>query len=421
MTRARAAVGLTLAAVVALVTAPGGSAAPAVAPPVHVARAFTARAEAYPMESAPGSRNTTVAVRQASTKATSSNPPVDAFARATAADLGLAEAYLGQQGPSADADTATAGDDDDVVVEESGSRMEVHVDPSPSSWASATGNASGSADQGTSGTIASRSTSDGSGNRLVATAASEVNDLTIGLLFLGSGRFDGRAEIDGTPAGARAEGLIRTSDATFAGVPIILGADGVRIDQSRIPDPLLQSSTATIQEWFGQGGYADIRVVQPKVEIAKDGSSARVSGGGVLLYFTNNDPAERYSLSYALLGGSAEAGLAGVLAQPTPDRDPPPTRPTIAKDVTFRPITAPPVAVAPDAIATVAVPSPVLTRHRGSQGVSLAVPWAGWVFALVLVAAGWATAGALRLPALAGPRRRLDRFVNDLADRYLRG
>lgn len=423
MTKARTA--MAVMALLLVGVGPSSRAAAVSGEPVHLGRAFTARAEAYPMESAPGTRDTEVPVRPAATRAVASNPPVDAFARAAAADLGLAEAYLGQQGPSADADTATEDGDDDVVVDDGSSHMEAHVDGSPRASANATGSAAGG-DPGSSGTVASASAADGAGARLVASAEAEVHDLAIGLLILGSGRFEARAEIDGTPGGGRAEGFIRTSDATFAGIPITLGAEGVQVDESRVPDPLLRSATAAIQEAFAPGGYADIRVVQPTVEVAEDGTSARVYGGSVRLYLTNNDPAERYFFSYTLLGGTAEVVLGGALSQPTPDRLPTvvtvPAPPPAALDTATVPaVVSTPTADSAGSAGSPATPTPELAFVAGTERVSLRVPWPGWVWVLVLVAGAWATAGALRLPPLAPTKHRLDSLVNDVADRYLRG
>lgn len=421
MSKARLVV--TVVGLLVTLAGPSGHAAVGAGPPVHVARAFTVRAEAYPMESAPGTQDTEVAARPAATRAVASNPPVDAFARAAAADLGLAEAYVGRQGPSADADTATEGDDDDVVVDDGGSHMEVHVDPAPKASADATGSAA-HGDPGRSGTVASASTADGSAARLVATAQAEFHDLAIGPFLLGSGRFEGRAEIDGTPGSGRAEGFIRTSDATFAGIPITLGADGVRVDERRVPDPLLGEATAAIQEAFAPGGFADIRVVQPKVEIAPDGTSARVYGGAVRLYFTNNDPVERYFFSYTLLAGTAEVVLGSALSQATPDRAPTtaaaPSRPPNTPATTADPAVASTPIARP--AGSPAAPSPELAVVTGTERVSLRTPWSAWAWVVVLpLALGWATAGALRLPPLATTKRRLDDVVDDLADRYLRG
>lgn len=398
-------------------TAPSGAAL-AASDPVHVARSFTVLAEAYPTQSAPGSQETEITVRPASTKAVASNPPVAAFARAIAADLGLAEAYLGSHGPAADADTATRGDEDDVVIDEGGSRMEAHVDQSPRAWSIARSNSADS-EPGGSGTVASASSATAGGRRILAIAAAEVHDFRAGPFVLGSGRFDGTASIDGTPGGGRASGLIRTSDATYDGIPITIGADGVRVDESRIPDPMLQAATAAIQEAFSPGGFADVRVVQPSVEIAEDGTSARVSGGGIHLFFTNNDPKERYFVSYTLLGGTATATLGGVLSQPTPDRLDAVVRPRVGRPAPPSSFSNP--APRPAATPAAVTPEPALTLASGSEQITLQSIWRGWILVLALVALGWTGAGALQLPALAPTRRRLDHLVGGLADRYLRG
>lgn len=416
MTRVRMVLVALLLVLVAATSSAGAGAA--ASGPVHAGRSFTVAGQAYPMESAPGSQQTTLEGRPASTRATVSNPPVDAFARAAAADLGLAEAYVGQQGPSTDADTATKGDDDDVVTDEDGTHLEAHVDPSPKARASATGS-SAKGDPATSGSMSSASMADGSGPQMVATAEAEIHDFRAGALLIGSGRFEGRATINGLPGGAAASGSIKTSDATFGGVPIIIGADGVRVDESRVPDPMLRQATAAIQEAFSPGGYLDVRVVQPKVEVAKDGTSARVYGGGVRVYLTNNDPAERYFFSYTLLGGSAEAVLGGTLSQPTPDRaevtsapKPPPLGFAAAAPVT------PPAAAGPS---RPVASEPELVLATGDERVVLPGMWPGWPWALAAIAAAWTIAGALHLRRFAPTRRRVDLFIDGLADRYLRG
>ena len=391
--------------------------------PVHAGRAFTARAEAFPVESAPGTRETEVAVRQLSTVAEVTNPPSNAFARAAANDMGLAEAYVGQQGPSADADTATTGGQPDVVVEEGGSRLEVHVEPAPRGRAAATGNATGDDTTG-SGTGSSTSDADGAGEQLVATAAAEINDLALGLLVIGSGRFDATAATNGAPGGATAAGAIRTSDATFADIPVTIGADGLQVDESRVPDALVGPTTAALQQAFSSGGYTDIRVVQPRVEVAEDGSSARVSGGGVFVFLTNNNPAERYFVSHTLLGGAVEVSFGGELAVPSAEPAAVPDEPAggAAPEGGGGRSTGPAPAPTPTPPATSPVAAgPELAYDEAGRRISLPVPWPGWIWFVVAVAVAWATAGVLRLPFAAGARGRLHHLGDAFADRYLRG
>lgn len=405
----------------------GRAVAPSQAAPFHTGRAFTAAAEAYPVESAPGSRETEVKVRQLSTTVEASNPPPDAFARAATNDMGLAEAYVGQQGPSANADTATAGGENDDVVSDGGNHLEAHVDPAPSALATATGNLVGD-DVTRSGTGSSASEADAAGEVLVATAEAEVNDLAIGLLVIGSGRFDARVEANGAPGGASGTGVVSTSDATFADIPVTIGTEGLQVDESRVPDALVGPTAAALQEAFSSGGYTDIRVVQPRVEVAEDGSSARVSGGGVFVFLTNNDPSERYFLSYTLLGGSASVAFGGELAVPTLAAEPaaaPPTPGEPADAGVGPPATGDGETAAPPGVPAepAAAPDPAveLAYDEGAQRVSLRVPWPGWVWALVLVALAWAVAGMLRLPFARGPRDRLRALSDGFADRYLRG
>jgi hypothetical protein len=421
MTRRWAVAGLLVLA--AATSVPVGAAPlPGDSPPVHAARAFVARAEAYPMESAPGTQETEVQARTASTRAVASNPPAAAFAEAATTDLGLAEAYVGRQGPSAGADTQVEGGAHDVTVDESGNHLEAHVDTAPTAWSQAIGNAP----DASSGSLSSRSDADGSGDRLVATVEAEANDVVLGALIVGSGRFDATVEANGVPGGARAAGTIRTSDATFGGVPVVIGADGLQVDEARVPPLVVPEATALVQETFSSGGYADIRVVQPKVEVAADGTSARVFGGGVRVMLTNNDPAQRYFITYTLLGGSAEVALGGDLGVPTPARpdDAAPAAPS-GSPATGGDGDGAGSGSGPDegagSPAPGAAPGEELTMARGEERIALRLPWTGRVWLLLAVAAAWAAALALRLGPLAGVRRRLADATDLFAERYARG
>ena len=397
-----------------------------VAGPFFADRAFTVRAEAYPLEPAPGTQDTEVAVRPAATQAVTTNPPVAAFARAAASDLGLAEAYFGQQGPSAAADTATENDPEDVVKDENGVHLEAHVDESPHSLAIAVGNG-GEAQGSPSGSFSSRSEAKGAGPSLIATVEAEANDVVIGPFVLGSGRFEAALSLDGTPDGAIGGGTITTSDATFAGVPIVIDEDGFTVDETRVPAPLVGQATDSIQEFFSPGGYADIRVVQPKVEIAEDGQSVRVSGGGVHVFFTNNDPKERYFAGFTMLGGDAMAALGSVLSQPTR------TVTVVTRPPTTAP--APPTSAAPSPVTTSPTPSTSIappptvdadlatqiSYDGGREVLDLRGIWPGLRWLVLAVFLLWAAVAVLQTPWLAGPRRSLAIRIDDFADRFTRG
>ena len=404
------------------------SAPPAPAAPAdgaHFAhRAFTARAEAYPLEPAPGTQDTEVAIRPSATTAAATNPPSAAFARAAATDLGLAEAYFGQQGPSVAADTSTQNDPRDVERDEDGFHLEAHVTDAPTAEAIARGDGDGSGTP--SGSFASRSDARGDGPVLTADAQAEANDVSLGPFVLGSGRYEASVRLDGTPEGASGSGTITTSDATFAGIPIVIESDGFRVDETRVPAPLLGEATAAVQEYFSPGGYADIRVVQPEVEVAEDGTSVRVSGGGVHVFFTNNDPTERYFLGFTMLGGDVLVALGGELGQPTDTVSPvaPPPSGAGAPGPPAAPAEpAPPIAPdAPPAPAPASAGEPVaISYDAGHEVLPLRGLWGGLVWVLLAVAIAWMTALALHTPWLSGPRRRIDDLLDGFADRYTRG
>lgn len=410
-------------ALVAAAVAVGGLLSPGsarAATPAFGDMAFSVRAEAFPVEPSPGTQDTELAIRASSTRASVTNPPVGGYAQATAVDLGLAEGYFGSQGPTVSADTATEGDDD-VQTTEGGTHLVAHVDRSPVAWSTAEGNAVGD-DTGGLGTVASRSSADGSGRRLVATAASEANNLVVGPLVIGSARYRAEAELDGTPDGARAFGVIEVSEATLAGVPVVLDHRGVSVDEERVPAPLVDEATGAVREILSPGGYMDVRVVQPRTEVADDGTFARASGGGIRVHLTSNDPTNNYFLTTTLLGGATEVFLGAELGVPTPD-----PLPVVAPD-THQAGPTPPAPAAASSSSPGEAPRPdepdreqlELARSGGEEVLGLESRWpAAWL--LLPLALAWIVAGALQLSPLTPARRRLSSATNRLADRYLRG
>lgn len=293
-----------LGVVLAAALVPGAPVIAGDAPDGLAGFAYTIEAEAYPAEPAPGSQNEPVAIRPNSSRIAIVNPPIDAYARAAQSDLGLAEGFFGPQGANAEADTTASDTPDEAVVDEGGAHLEARVTREPFAEALAEGSIGEPSGSGTSHVVGE--VADG---RLVATAEAEVKDLLVGPLLIGQGRFDARVEVDGTLDGAVAEGRITMSETSVNGIPVVVDTDGVRADESQLPASQVDAATEQVQAFFSQGGYSDIRVVQPNESVSDDGRSARVSGGGVLLFFTNNDPTNRYFLQFSLLGGSAFAEL----------------------------------------------------------------------------------------------------------------
>jgi hypothetical protein len=202
--------------------------------------------------------------------------------------------------------------------------------------------------------------------------------------------------------------------ASVNGTPVIIGADGVEVDQQKVPLELVSSATESVRAALAQGGYSDIRVVQPATEASPDGLRAAVRGGGLALYFTNNDPAENYFLRITFVG----VRLSVDLGPPVGGGAPPAGEPTPASGGTGGagvlgaagpagsvggPASGTPLAGAPA--------RPVLTSGRRTY--DLPAPWRGWPV-LVVLGAGAAVAGWVT-------RRRLLGWWDVNADRYLRG
>ena len=320
---------------------------------------------------------------------------------------------------NAEADTTSPETPGEVVVDEGGAHLEARVSTAPSGEALAEGSIGEPTGSGSS-----HATGELVDGALVATAEAEVKDFTIGPLLIGQGRFDALVVVDGTPGGAVAEGQITMSETSVNGVPVILDATGVRVDESQVPAPFVDEATAAIQESFSQGGFSDIRVVQPRESVSDDGMRAEVSGGGVLLHFTNNDPANRYFVTYTLLGGRAAIDIGAafdVVGTPLiaegpddPAAPPPSAAPPVASGGSSSSSDGSSVVAGDDAGDEVAL-DPQLTFNDGTDVVELQRIWPYWPWVLLAAATlilGWALAW------------RDDRFrdrVQTFADSYLRG
>jgi hypothetical protein len=391
---------------------PPSPTSPAAAP--FLARSFTIRADAFPVEPAPGTNETSVGVRPAGTRISVSNAPAAAYGRAAATDAGTIELYTGPPPPDtvAECDATAPNISRHATAAPGGMQLEAMCDTRPSARVVASGSGSG--------VSRSEAFGDGGGVALVAEALAVIDDAVVGPIRLGSVTYHAVARTTGDAGGATATGVVAVSDATVAGVPVTIGAGGVRVDKSKVPLDLVPAAADTVREVLSQGDYSDVRVVQPRTSVAPDGSRAEVSGGGVSVLGQNPDPANNYFLRLTLAGGSAlvalgsESPSAFPAVSDLPARDTP--LPDLARPGAVRP--APPAGADGSATASPPAASPapssdalalVASRHT----VTLSRPWSGWVWAVVAFALGGG--------ALFAQRRRLARWWDVAADRYVRG
>jgi hypothetical protein len=380
-------------------------------------RAFSVEVAAFPVEPAPGLNRTALGVRPAATRASLANPPATSYGRAAQYDLGTIELYTGPPSPETDAECATGSAN--IPEHAAASPQDMQLEATCSARPGADVRAVGRSYQSTglqADDVASRVTADGDGEAVTATAHVDVHDIGVGPLVIAGVTTTASASASGTPGGATAAGKVVATGATVNGTPVVIGADGVEVDRQRVPLEQVTAATAAVREALGQGGYSDIRVVQPAVDARPDGTHASVEGGGLTVYFTNNNPAQNYFLKVTFggvhlaidvgqsVGGSAPAPAAGpdVLA----------TVPGGGGSASGSPGGSEGVGGSmPAAQVPVARPRPVLTA--GHRTYDLPGPWRGWPV-LLAVGATAAVAGWLA-------RRQLLGWWNVNADRYLRG
>jgi hypothetical protein len=401
---------LGLGAVASAQQAPPTS--PAAAP--FLARSFTIRADAFPVEPAPGTNETSIGVRPAGTRISVSNAPAAAYGRAAATDAGTIELYTGPPPPStvAECDAAAPNIPRHATAAPGGMQLEATCDTRPSARVVASGTGSG--------VTRSEALGDGGGDALVAEARAVLDDTAVGPIRLGSVTYHAVARTTGRAGGATATGVVAVSDATVAGVPVTIGASGVRVDTSKVPLDLVPAAAEAVREALSQGDYSDVRVVQPRTTVAPDGSRAEVSGGGVSFFGQNPDPANNYFLRLTLAGGSALVALGSESRTALPaagDLPPPGTAlPEVARPGAVR------AAPRAGSVATATAPPPNQAPARSSDAlalvasrrtVTLSRPWSGWWWAIVTFVL---VAGAAFVQ-----RRRLARWWDAAADRYVRG
>ena len=274
------------------------------------ARAFSVEAAAFPVEPAPGLNQTALGVRPAATRAALSNPPAVAYGRAAALDLGTIELYTGPPPPESVAECDTGSDNvpDDATAAPLDMQLSARCTTAPAADVRAVARSFSSSGLETAG-LSSRVQADGGADAVVAEAVVSAHDVVLGPLVVGTVVQRASARADGRPGGATATARVSVSSASVAGTPVIIGPDGVEVDEERVPLELVPAATAAVRDALGQGGYTDIRVAQPVTEASPDGSSASVRGGGLSVLFTRNDPTENYFLRMTLAGASLSVDL----------------------------------------------------------------------------------------------------------------
>jgi hypothetical protein len=339
-----------------------------------------------------------------------------AYGRAAAYDAGTIELYTGPPPPEsvAECDTGSTNIPDSASAAPVGMQLDVKCDDRPG--VSATADASSYGASGlTVSSLHSTASADGSGDVVVSEANATVHGVGMGPLLVDTVTTHATARAGGTPGTAAAAGRVVASGASVNGTPVVISADGIEVDRQRVPVDLVAPATAAVRDALGQGGYADVRVVQPATEASADGTKASVRGGGLMLFFNRNDPAQNYFIRITFAGVDLAVNVGGPLAGPV-DGEAPPAAPPAGGDTgsnvlgTSGAAQAGVASAAPSAAAAPAV-RPVLTVGR--RAYDLPDAWQGWPV-LIAVAAAAAVAGWLT-------RRRLLGWWDANADRYLRG
>jgi hypothetical protein len=415
----RGAVGATVAVVSVLVIASAASGLAAsrrVGEFAMTTRSFSVQAEGFPVEPAPGMNATSLGIRPLGTRGSLSNAPPDAYGRATTTDLGTIELYTGPPpaGNTAECDATRPNLPRAAEAHPSGALLSATCTHRPSVSVSARAEGPRS-DSLRIATQSSHIAADGGGTALVATADVVLTDIDLGPLHIATARFRGRASANGRPRGASASGVVNAVDASVSGVPVVVGTGGVSVDRTRVPTDLVSSATDAVRAAMAQGGYSDVRIVQPRVAAARDGSSATVQGGGVLAFFSNNDPKNDYFLSLTLVGATLKAfvgapvgvgGRDGIVVGSTPA----PLSPAVAGGIGA-------VDTLPGSVAIPtsdsAAPGAALEPLVGRTTYEAPRPWRGaWVILALAI---------VMTAAVLGLRRRALPAWDDFATRFLRG
>ena len=404
-----------LLSMVAGLAALGVGVMPASAAPV-AHRAYDASALAVPVDPEAGSHGSPIPARLFTTRADVSNPPRAASARAARADLGLLEQFVPPQalGPAADASTRDRNNGHNARTTDGSAVYTAHADRSP--FATATATAAGAGSGALSmGTLRSTSVARLVGTRLTATADTTMSGVVIGPLSAGAASYHAVATTDGAHGGAHATGAVTVSEASVAGVPVVVTQDGVRVDSTKVPVGALDQAAQAVADAFARSGYFDVRLVQPIASSSKDGSGAEVSGGGLQLV-GRSDSDQTYFMAATLLSGDVSvaagdslAALGGVTSSGPALADPGATKPTPSMPGTDLATGRAGNPVAPSGQSPQVSP---LYAHAANE-VGLPQTWSGWPILLGVVV-GLLVVGVVL-------RRRLVVIASAVADRYVRG
>ncbi|HVM39802.1 MAG TPA: hypothetical protein VM618_03360 [Acidimicrobiia bacterium] len=423
---------VALAAVVAVV------ATVAVAPSGGAAASFAVRARSFPIEPAPGQNQLSLAVAPLATDI--GLAPGTAFGRSAMLDSGFVENHPDLRPPDdsfVTCDTSLAGDPGHAERTVGAARLAVSCSDDP---------AGDGRVEGVSlvpfgldgGVVATRSQAEATGGLLSAVSDSTVTGLAVGPLSVREARFVATVSADGTPGGAAADWDVELAGATVNGVPVVVTHDGVTVDTTEVPQPLVAEATRSIQEGFARSPYADVRVVQPAVEVSDDGRLASIDGGGIeVLFQSSDDPAERRFAGLTLLGGAVSVLWGDRTLDASPAAGKPAsggvvgsgrggsTAPTVA-GASARPApsgrlgtTATPPARGATGDAGTVVETLELSAASGTRGLPTGTAW--WLVVLVAGLAVMAAAAVSSTPSLLPARRRVEAWWDDASERYLRG
>lgn len=408
-----------------------------VSPPLDAApsRAFVARARAFPVEPDPGQNDTSFSMRPVSAEMGIANPPVSAFGRAAVFDAGLAENQFGNEDfPPEDSfarcDSVSPNVPDADEQQSGPFVLSAECTEAPAGTVEARG--VDLTQFGLDGGSAwSRTRADGSGDAVWAETTSVATGVAVGPLTIDELRFNGRAEAGGVAGSAVADSSISVVGAEVAGVSVVIGPDGVMVDESVVPTPFLGEAAATVRDAFSQGGYLDLRLVHPDEYVADDGTSARVEGGVFEVFMqSNDDPADREFFGFTLLGGRVEVeigdtvddGAVGELVPFTTGGS------RVGGVTATRPILTPVTPAgstgAPSETASgepAPPPAPRVDLATASVTRAIAGPSSAWMVALVVGLAVLGLAAASSTGPLAPARRRVEAWWESLAEGFLRG
>jgi hypothetical protein len=372
-------------------------------------RSFTITAQAFPIAVVPGRGGVELGTRELATQLSIANAPAAAYARAALYDNGTIELYTGPPpaGAAAECDTTAGNQSLDARATPGASELVSSCRPAPAAVATASGALAGG-DSGSARSASSAATGGADGDHLYATADAAIDDAVIGPLHLGSMRYHAEGRADGVPGGAAGTATVTAAGATVNGVPVTITSDGIGVDATQVPAELVETATKSVHDSLAQGGYADIRIVQPDVEIAPDGTTVRVQGGGVFADLATNDPSQPYFMRNTFVGGTLTLSVGGAL-------DATATAPATAGAPPAggsAPVATQPAASSASSGASAAVASrpTIVTRDVTYHEPVMRRVWL-WI---VLV-------GALGMAIIALERRRLDTLWQRVAERYLRG